>query len=560
LAKILFLYGQKWKFGARLLILIGLLISSFRVNGQESGNDIRIKGYIHSDAKYYLKDPAIGFDKPVKSLRSNTYGDIRLAYKRFSAGLRYEAYLPPLIGYSSLYEGQGIANLFGAYSSPVWTITAGSFYEQFGSGLILRSYENHDLGIDNSLLGTRITYSPFKGLTFKTLIGKQKNYWALGKGLVRGIDTEWNVSETFGKSAHTAVMAGFSFVSRFQKDRDPLYRLPENVAAFSGRFSLYHAEFQLSGEYGYKINDPSAVNNLIYKNGQAVLISGSYAIKGFGFLVSGKWIDNMDFRSERGAVGQALTLGFVPSAFSEHSYSLQAMYPYTSQPMGEATLHSEVTRTLPKNTWWGGKYGTTLVLHLASANSIKKEPLHPLIPIGSSGTTGYRSSFAGIGKDKYFRDVTFEITRKISPAFKSVAGFSRIFYSKSILEGHPGEPDVKACIIFADMTFKMSPTSSFRTEIQHLRTKQDKGSWAMFLCEYSLAPHWIISLNDPYNYGNPVSNGKDHYPLLSIHYNRNAHSINLLAGRQREGLICIGGVCRYSPASTGFGLIYTLTL
>jgi len=541
------------------MIITVFLAFPLWVNSQKSVKDIRIQGYIHSDAKYYLKDPAIGFDQPNRNSRSNSYGNIQLGYKRFSAGLRYEAYLPQLIGYSNLYEGHGIANLFGTYSSPVLTITAGSFYEQFGSGLILRSYENHDLGIDNSLLGTRITYSPIKGLSFKTFIGKQKNYWALGKGLVRGIDTEWNVLESLGKSRITTVITGLSFVSRYQKDNDPLYKLPENVAAFSGRFSLYHAEFQLSGEYGYKINDPSAVNNLIYKNGQAVVITGSYAIKGFGILLSGKWIDNMDFRSERGATGQALTIGFLPATFTEHTYSLPAMYPYASQPLGEATLHSEITRVIPRNTWWGGKYGTTLVLQLAWANSIKKEPVHLLIPIGSSGTKGYRSSFPGIGKEKYFRDISLEITRKFTPDFKSIAGFSRIYYNKSVLEGHPGEADVKATIAYADMTFKISPTRSFRTELQHLYTKQDKGSWAMVLCEYSLAPRWIFSVADQFNYSNDITNERDHYPLLNISYNRNAHSVSMLMGRQREGLICIGGVCRYVPASTGFGLIYTVT-
>ena len=170
-----------------------------------------------------------------------------------------------------------------------------------------------------------------------------------------------------------------------------------------------------------------------------------------------------------------------------------------------------------------------------------------------------RHPFPGIGKEKYFRDISLEITRKFSPDFKSIAGLSRIYYSKSVLEGHPGEPDVKASIGYIDLTCKISAKQNFRTELQHLYTKQDKGSWAMVLCEYSLAPQWIFSVTDQFNYGNDISNEKDHYPLLNISYNRNAHNVSLLMGRQREGLICIGGVCRYVPASAGFGLIYTVT-
>ena len=35
-------------------------------------------------------------------------------------------------------------------------LTLGSFYEQFGSGFILRAYEERSLGIDNSLQGARL--------------------------------------------------------------------------------------------------------------------------------------------------------------------------------------------------------------------------------------------------------------------------------------------------------------------------------------------------------------------------------------------------------------------
>ena len=40
------------------------------------------------------------------------------------------------------------------------TVTAGNFYEQFGSGLILRSFEERTLGIDNALDGLRLKYAP----------------------------------------------------------------------------------------------------------------------------------------------------------------------------------------------------------------------------------------------------------------------------------------------------------------------------------------------------------------------------------------------------------------
>jgi len=38
--------------------------------------------------------------------------------------------------------------------------------------------------------------------------------------------------------AKTIVILGGSAVSRFQRDEDPIYNLPENVAAFAGRLTI----------------------------------------------------------------------------------------------------------------------------------------------------------------------------------------------------------------------------------------------------------------------------------------------------------------------------------
>ena len=47
---------------------------------------------------------------------------------------------------------------FARYTSDGLDVTVGNYYEQFGSGLVLRSYEDKGLGIDNSLDGVRLKY------------------------------------------------------------------------------------------------------------------------------------------------------------------------------------------------------------------------------------------------------------------------------------------------------------------------------------------------------------------------------------------------------------------
>jgi hypothetical protein len=541
-----------------LLFILSLIIT-FISHGQSFIKDAVIQGNIHTDIKLYFKDSISEITEKELKLRSNSFGNIRLNYKKFSAGLRYEAYLPPLLGYDIRYEGHGIANLFGTYNASTFSVTAGSYYEQFGSGLILRIYENKDLGIDNSLTGFRVAYKPLRGLSLKGIAGRQRDCWSFGNGWVRGADAELNLPEIFGISGETAIITGIGAVSRYQKDNDPVYKFPENVAAFSGRISIFRRMFQFSGEYGFKINDPSAVNNLIYKNGQALVLTSSYSVEGIGILITGKWIDNMDFRSERGATGQTLTLGFMPATFSQHTYALQGMYPYASQPSGEATLHSELTWTIRPESLLGGNFGTNVSLSFSMANAIRKETVNPSIPVGTTGTKGYKSAFLSVDDQKYFRDFSVEISRKFSNYFKSVAGFTRLFYNQSVMEGHPSSENVKASVAYADLSFRLSRSGNIRTELQYLITRQDKGSWAMALLEYTIVPGWNFTFSDEFNFGNDVSHKGTHYPLLNIVFSRKAQSFGLSIGRQREGLICVGGICRHVPSSSGSGLTYSLT-
>ena len=78
-------------------------------------------------------------------------------------------------------------------------VTAGSFYEQFGSGMILRTYEDFGLGYDNCLDGIRVKYSPIKGLTIKGVIGNQREEMSYAAGIVSGVDGELSLNDAIEK-------------------------------------------------------------------------------------------------------------------------------------------------------------------------------------------------------------------------------------------------------------------------------------------------------------------------------------------------------------------------
>jgi hypothetical protein len=91
-------------------------------------------------------------------------------------------------------------------------------------------------------------------------------------------------------------------------------------------------------------------------------------------------------------------------------------------------------------------------------------------------------------------------------------------------------------------------------ELQHLYTRQDKGNWAAAMLQYTIAPRWFFSVGDMYNYGNNVKDQQFHYYNATVGFIKNANRIAITYGRQRAGLLCVGGVCRQVPASNGITL------
>jgi hypothetical protein len=178
-------------------------------------------------------------------------------------------------------------------------------------------------------------------------------------------------------------------------------------------------------------------------------------------------------------------------------------------------------------------------------------------PLDASGTLGYTSPFFKVGDVKYFRDFNIEIGHKFSRSFKLLFTYMYEDYNIEVIEGHTGEPLVHADIFVADMTYKITPTKALRLEAQSLLTQQDEGDWMMGLLEYTVAPKWFLSVADQWNYGNPDSDRRYHYPLVAVAYNNEANRIQLSYGKQREGIVCVGGVCRAVPASNGFTISLT---
>jgi hypothetical protein len=531
-----------------------------------------IHGNFQIDAQYYSPDSLIGAPPVPEKMLSNAFGNINYQRGKFSAGVRYEAYNNVMQGFDSRYRGQGIVNRFARYQDELLDITIGNIYEQFGSGLLFRTYYEPGLLYDNSLDGIRVISSPYKGITIKGLVGKQRSFFTVGPGIVRGFDGEVNLNELFDSAAahlKTKVILGGSFVSKNQAASNPDFILPENVGAYGGRINIIRDGFNLFAEYVMKENDPSLANYATvngkgyysYKDGDAFFLSSSYATKGLSFLLQAKRIDNMSYRSDRDATIQNLLINYLPATTRQHTYLMAAYNPYATQPMGEVGGMAEIQYKFRKGTLLGGKYGTEITLNGSLANGLKRIGVND----STTASTLYKTRYSDFGQ-KYYHDFFVEITKKFSKAWKGNFLYSYQFNNINVVQhGTETGPykDAISHIVVADVTYKYSSNSAIRFEAQGMfRDNKDTlnlGSWAVGMIEWTPTTNIFIAVLDQYNYGNPVERLKLHYFLVSAGYNSGPHRISVSYGKQRQGVFCVGGVCRVVPASNGVSLSITST-
>ena len=93
------------------------------------------KGYVtgsfETNTNYYLEDQVTAERVPDGNFGSNNYLKVDYHNSRFTAGLQLENYAPALVGYSSELAGAELTNFYVDWKDEDFSITAGSFYEQF---------------------------------------------------------------------------------------------------------------------------------------------------------------------------------------------------------------------------------------------------------------------------------------------------------------------------------------------------------------------------------------------------------------------------------------------
>ena len=578
-----------------LPLLAAAVLTALPSAAQEEDGGVSLKGSIQSDVLIPQEDQKIGTGTYKDWGLTNTYVDLQLLNKYVSAGARFEYLDHPLPGFEKDFQGWGVPHIYVTGRLKHAELTLGDYYEQFGSGFILRTYEERSLGIDNSLRGARLTLKPVKGVTLKALAGQQRVYWhnrSWDKDFtylngtdpwIYGADLELNVDQWFKRMDQNGsrLTLGVSAVTKHERSEDIVnlrptgakdefgtdilgaykLNLPTDVGAIDVRAQFQKGNYSLMAEYALKSQDPSFDNGYIYRRGNALMLSGSYSKRGMSLLLQAKRSEDMAFRSERSRTGTAAFINHLPAFSQQQTYALAALYPYATQnALGEWAFQGEFSYTFKRKTALGGKYGTTVKLNASHIRGIDRQPLmaagQPVEDL--QGTKGYTTKFFRMGHDTYYQDINVQLDKKVTKDFKLNLMYMHQRYNKTIVEGHGGT--INSHIAIAEGKYTINKKLTLRGEAQYLHTKQDQGDWWYGLLELSVLPHFMFTVSDMYNAKVPntdeTATSKQHFYMVSGCYTHGAHRLQLSYGKTRAGYNCTGGVCRYVPASKGLQVSY----
>ncbi|MEM9918579.1 MAG: DUF6029 family protein [Bacteroidota bacterium] len=553
--------------------LIGLLLLfTTYVGAQEGAN---ISGNLEMNGNFFQTDTTIGaFNTPQYDRQlygADVWMQLNYSYKGFDVGLRFDVFNNSnLLNPQGSYNAQGIGRWFIKKQIDKLGISAGYLYDQVGSGLIFRAFEQRPLLIDNALYGLRLTYDILPDWQIKAFTGRQKRQFDLYDSVVKGISVDGFLSGGKGDKAWS-MAPGFGIVSRTLDDETMgiivgtinTYAVQDsivpryNVYAFSlfntftiGNFSCY-----VEGAYKTEetIFDPFAIKSkredttttvgkLVSRPGAVFYTNLGYAAKGLGISLEAKYTKDFSYRPDPLQTGNQGLLNFLPPMARVNTYRLLARYTPATQDLGEQALQLDV------------RYSPTRKLSF-NVNTSYISTLGENRGVLDANTLLYWELFT-------------EVVYKYKRQWQFTGGLQMQEYNQDVYLTKPGKDNITTITPYAEFLYRFSRKKAFRAEFQYMHTRQDYGSWLFALAEFSIAPHWSFSVSDMYNVrpndslnsenvndAAPRNNSgeflKVHFPRFDVFYTRKANRFSLSYVKQVEGIVCAGGICRLEPAFSG---------
>ena len=536
------------------ILLVGVLqLYQIEVKAQDDGI---LTGLLQLNANVFVEDQAIGaantpqYDHQLFGLES--WLDLNYQLKGFDLGVRFDAFHNSnLLNPTGSYSDQGVGRWHIKKQLANLHIGVGYLYDQLGSGVIFRAYEERPLLIDNALYGVSLKYTLGDFLLIKTLAGKQKNLFETYESFVKGAAMEGFF--TLGKNKRISMVPGAGLVNKTWSDNQieqlintvKTYTPVDSVGLYynSWAFTLYNTlsigPLVWYVEAAFKKDDvffdadeqrslytgETTLGKFRNDAGSVFYSSASFGLKGIGVTLEFKETRNFTFRADPFTTLNRGLMNFLPPMSRVNSFRLKSRYIPATQEVSERGVQMEFRYALSKK--W------KIVQYFSNINTREGGML--------------------------YREFDTEVLYKRSRNFQLTLGLQSQQYNQETFEGKSGVPMVRTVIPYLQILKKFKKRKSLRFESQFMATGQDFGSWLFGLVEYNMAPRWSFAISDMYNI-DPKKTSALHYPRMDIVYNQKSNRFSLSFVKQVEGVVCAGGICRLEPAFSGikFNLISTL--
>lgn len=516
----------------RLFLVILTAVSAVMLSAQEKGY---LTGSFETNNHFYVADEGNGlkgFEPDDDPFASNNYLKLDYYKGKFSAGLQLEGYAPAIIGYPSELDRFKLTNFYADWKDEDFQITAGTFYEQFGSGLLFRTWEDRALGLNNALMGARFAYDWDNKIAFKALWGMPRYGMEFSDTQVRGADLSVSLADIIGLDDVVLSIEG-SALNKYAKisiDAEEA-GAKASTLGWSGRLNFDYAGFFFKGEY---VDIGNQLVSGTPKRGNAQLAELGYNGRGLGVTVTGRRLEWMGQRILPSVASPINMMSYVPAMCTQYTYMLTTLHPYNPQVgddtsfafnSGEIGGQIDAFYNFRRGTVLGGKRGMKIHANFSTYRTLAQE---------GSFKPG----------NLLFSDFSFDVEKQWTKEFKMLLMYSLQEYNPSY---GANKTTWLSNIFVADLLYKWTPTFSTRMELQYLTTHEDQKDWMAALLEVNFAPHWSIWGSDMYNHGS----SKMHYYNVGVSYTKGRTRVAAGYGRYKDGMICSGGVCRLIPNYTG---------
>jgi len=396
-------------------------------------------------------------------------------------------------------------------------ITGGNFYTLFGRGMVLKSYEDRAIRIDNNLLGLKVI-GKYSGFVLTGLSGMAANSSNERKDILHAADLEYR--------GWRPLKVGATIASNLPPSEETARTTLASIRALPSFWNV-----DIYTEYTVKFNEDIKQN--IFSGSESIVGQGFYGNLNFylgslSLLGEYKYYDNIAFTSQDGTI----FYNTPPSVRIEYTYILPNRHPSPLNQANEQGFQIAAGYNLSDDTYLNAAFTQTKTLPSSSyyqrVNQIDIPVTTQLQELYLSGQQDWSNDLTTIAAFAYNEELATN-TKNITPILENRFYFNEVNTIKLVLEHQHVTDKTTTEEYYSDVV-----------SIEYLRSPS-----------FSIAIVTELQTKEP-DPGNIV---RKFWGFVQAGYKIGGHTdISLLIGTRQAGNICIGGVCRYEPAFQGVEL------